>query len=92
MPAKNSRGRMKQVHMITLEPSRLGVGERVVLDAITAMLWPLKVDHRMTVLLNLLAVQIDQLVETDDQIDAIIDTLRMTLKLSRHGSPPLQNY
>jgi hypothetical protein len=83
---------MKQVHMITLEPSSLGVGERAVANAITVMLWPFQTDDRMTLLLNLLAVQIDHLVENDDQIDAIIDTLRMTLKLSRHSSPPLQNY
>jgi hypothetical protein len=51
------------------------------------LLWPLQSDDRMTVLLNLMAVQIEDMVETEDQIDAIIDVLRMQLKLGlRHDT------
>jgi hypothetical protein len=35
----------------------------------------------MTVLINLMAAQIGTMVETEDQIDALIDMLRMQLKL-----------
>jgi hypothetical protein len=37
------------------------------------------------VLLNLMAVQIEDMVETEDQIDAILDVLRMQLKLGLRG-------
>lgn len=85
---------MKQpAHTITISPWRgLGFGERMALDGVTAMLWPLQSEARLTVLLNLMAAQIDDMAADPDQVDAIIDTLRMTLKLSRHASPPLQNY
>ena len=77
-----------------MQPWRgLSFGEKVAIEGTTALLWPLNDDDCMTVLLNLLAAQIDGMVETDDQIDAIIDLLRMQLKLSRRReSPPLQNY
>ena len=48
----------------------------------TALLWPLQPDDRMTVLINLMAAQINRMVENEDQIDALIDVLRMQLKLS----------
>ena len=35
----------------------------------------------MTVLINLMAAQIDRMVENEDQIDALIDVLRMQLKM-----------
>ena len=34
----------------------------------------------MTVLINLVAAQIDTMVETEDQIDALVDVVRMQLK------------
>ena len=85
---------MRPAYTIMLQPWRdLGVGERIVIDATTAMLWPLTADDRVTVLLNLLAAQIDGMIETDDQIDALMEVLRVQLKLSRRRpSPPLQNY
>ena len=59
----------RPAHTIMLQPWRgLSFGERVVIDATTAMLWPLTADDRMTVLLNLMAAQIDSMIETDDQI------------------------
>lgn len=83
---------MRPAHTIMLAPWRgFRLGERVALDAITAMLWPLKADDRMTVLINLMAAQIAEMVETEDQIDALIDVLRMQLKLTLTESPPLQN-
>ena len=73
---------MATSHTITLEPWRgLSLGERVALEAASALLWPLNADDRMTVLLNLLIAQIDGAVENEDQIDAIIEVLRMYLKL-----------
>jgi hypothetical protein len=84
----------RPAHTIVLQPWRgLSFGEKVAIEGSTALLWPLNADDRMTVLLNLLAAQVDSMVETDDQIDAIIELLRMQLKLSRRReSPPLQNY
>jgi hypothetical protein len=46
------------------------------------LLWPLQPDDRMTVLINLIAAQIGTMVENEDQVDALIDVLRMQLKLS----------
>ena len=79
-------------HMITLSSAwrGLSLGERIALEGASAMLWPLHQDQRMTVAINLLAAEIDQ-VEGDDAVDAIIDMLRMQLKLGRRQpSPPLQ--
>ena len=74
---------MRPAHTITLHPWRsLSLGERAALETVTALLWPLKDDDRMTVLINLMAAQISNMVENEDQIDALIDVLRMQLKLS----------
>lgn len=74
---------MRPAHTITLHPWRsLGLGERLALEASTALLWPLQPDDRMTVLINLMVAQINRMVESEDQIDALIDVLRMQLKLS----------
>jgi hypothetical protein len=77
---------MRPAHTITLKPWRgLSLGERVALEASTALLWPLQADGRMTVLINLMAAQIDSMVENKGQVDALIDVLRMQLKLGlRH--------
>jgi hypothetical protein len=85
---------LRPAHNIVLLPWRgLSFGEKVAIEGTTALLWPLSADDRMTVLLNLMAWQIDGMVENDDQVDAIIELLRMQLKLSRRReSPPLQNY
>jgi hypothetical protein len=73
---------MTAFHTIRLEPWRgLSFGERVALETTTALLWPLQNDDRMTVLINLMAAQIGSIVENEDQIDAIMDVLRMQLKL-----------
>jgi hypothetical protein len=76
---------MTAFHTIKLEPWRsLGFGERVALETATALLWPLKADDRMTVLINLLAAQIENMGAGDDQIDALIDLVRLQLKLGLH--------
>jgi hypothetical protein len=60
---------------------RLSFGERVALDVATVLLWPLQPDERMTVLLTLLAEQTAAMAATEEQIDAIVDALRLHLKL-----------
>lgn len=86
---------MKQpAHTIMLTPwSRANMGVRVVCETTSMMLWPLQPDDRMTALISLLANHIDDVAETDDQIDAIVDVVRMHLKMKRGWeAPPIQNY
>ena len=87
---------MKQpAHTIELTPwQSAGVGVRVVCEATNAMLWPLQPDDRITALISLLAHHVEDVAENDDQIDAIIDVLRMQMKINRRktDSPPIQNY
>lgn len=72
----------RPAHTIVLQPWRsASFGERLALDMGTAILWPLPPDNRMTVLINLLAAQIDDISATDDEIDALVDVLRQQLKL-----------
>lgn len=67
-------------HSITPMPwEASSFGERVAVDTITAVLWPLRDDARMTVLISLLATQTADIATDDDQIDAIIDLLRPQL-------------
>jgi hypothetical protein len=68
----------------TITPMRYrdaSFGERLALEMVTAVLWPLDDDERMTVLLSALGAQIIGAV-TEDKIDALIDMLRLQLKLS----------
>jgi hypothetical protein len=83
---------MKQpAHTITLAPWHgLSFGERLMLETTTILLWPLPPDDRVTVLINLLAAQIESMVENEDQVDAIIDVLRMQMKKMIRDAPPLQ--
>ena len=54
---------MRPAHTIELVPWRgTSVGERIALEMTSMALWPLEDDARMTVLINLLAVQIDRIV------------------------------
>lgn len=77
---------MVTFHTITTQPwHRASFGERLVIEATLALLWPLQPDIRMTVLISLLADQTATIAENEDQIDAIIDMLRLQLKLGlRH--------
>jgi hypothetical protein len=74
---------MKQpAHTIEIEsPESLNLGTRVMLEAASALLWPLKPDDRMTVLITLLAGAIGAVAANEDEIDAIVDMLRMQMKL-----------
>ena len=75
---------MRPAHTIELVPWRgTSIGERIAMEMTSMALWPLEDDARMTVLINLLAVQIDRMVTEDDQIDALIDLLRMQLRMMR---------
>ena len=81
---------MKQhAHMITISPwGGLSFGERLALETATALLWPLQSDQRLTVLINLMSAQIIDMAATEDEVDAIVDLLRVQLKLSAAESPP----
>jgi hypothetical protein len=89
-----SQHRPPPAHTIMLTPwSNTSAGVRMVCEATSMLLWPLQPDDRMTALISLLANNIDDVAETEDQIDAIFDVLRMQLKMKRGWeSPPLQNY
>ncbi|KYK50097.1 hypothetical protein A1D31_22565 [Bradyrhizobium liaoningense] len=73
---------MRPAHTILMQPWRnASFGERLALEMSTVILWPLKDDDRMSVLINLLASEIDRTVTDDDQIDALMDLLRLQLKM-----------
>jgi hypothetical protein len=75
---------MRPAHTIQLVPWRgTSTGEKIALEMTTIALWPLQDDARMTVLINLMAAQIDRMCENEDQIDALIDLLRMQLRMMR---------
>jgi hypothetical protein len=74
---------MKPAHLIAAEPwESLGFYTRITLEASTAMLWPLEIEDRITVLINLLADQIVKVTDSNEQVDAVIDLLRLHLKLT----------
>jgi hypothetical protein len=73
----------------TITPMRYrdaSFGERLGLEMVGAVLWPLGNDERMTVLLSALGAQITDTIETEDQIEALIDVLRLQLKLRLHDA------
>jgi hypothetical protein len=75
---------MRPAHTIQLVPWRgTSTGEKIALEMTTIALWPLQDDARMTVLINLMAAQIDRMIESEDQIDALMDLLRMQLRMMR---------
>jgi hypothetical protein len=79
------------IRTITLEPwASASTGVRVACQMGLFTLWPLSDDDRMTVLISLLSYQIDQTIQNEDQIEAILDMIRMHLKLKLTESPPLQ--
>ena len=74
---------MAAFHTITPMQWRDGsFGERLGLEIVSVVLWSLTHDERMTVLLTTLGSQITQTVESEEQVEAIIDMLRMQMKLS----------
>lgn len=75
---------MQPAHTVQLQPwQSASVGERIAIQMTLMALWPLKDDARMTVLLSLMADQVAAMTESDDQIDALLDVLRMQLRMSR---------
>jgi len=83
---------MRQPAHIVLAPwHAASIGVRVACEAVSALLWPLTPDHRMTVLITLLAHHIGGVAKTDDQIDAVIDMLRMQMRRTLRDAPPLQS-
>lgn len=75
---------MKQVFLLTRQPWQgLSVYERVALQTSSVMLWPLAPDDRLSVLINLLGAEIAGIADNEDAVDAVIDMLRVNLKL-RH--------
>lgn len=84
---------MKNAHTIVLEPwGHASLGSRVAIEASTALLWPFTPDARMAILITLLADQIFEIAANEDEIDAIVDVLRMKLKLKLMDAPPLQSH
>ena len=64
-------------HAIILEPiTGLSFGERWALEVSTAIMWPLNNDQRITMLVNLLARQL----ESDTQAEAVGDMLKMSVR------------
>ncbi len=74
-----------RTHRITAE-SVLNVrfNERLALEMITVMLWPLAADERIGLLLTTLADNVCDVADTDEEIDAIVERLRLHFKLERH--------
>jgi hypothetical protein len=78
---------MPTFHTITpMQYRDASFGERLGLEMVGAVLWPLGSDERMTVLLSALGAQITDTIETEDQIEALIDVLRLQLKLRLHDA------
>lgn len=78
-------------HTVTVVPWRgFSTYSRVLLEAGTAALWPLQPDDRLSVLINLLASEVVNIAESDDQVDAIVEILSMHLKMTRRLSTPPQ--
>jgi hypothetical protein len=88
----------QQIHTIERVPwGHASTGVRVACEGISMMLWPLKDDDRLTALLSLLVNHIDGIAEDEGEeaIDAILDAVRLQLKMRyrwQHPSPPIQNY
>jgi hypothetical protein len=77
-------------HQITTDSVlTLRFSERLALEMITAVLWPLGTDERIGLLLTTLADNVADVAETDEEIDALVERLRFHFKmecLDRHGS------
>ncbi|MEY9235350.1 hypothetical protein ABIF78_007673 [Bradyrhizobium japonicum] len=75
---------MKQ-HSITLETSEGSFRLRLALNMTSMTLSPLQIDERISVLMTLLAKEVVTVADSDDEIDIIINMLRLNLKLARSG-------
>jgi hypothetical protein len=79
-----------RTHQITTDSVlSLRFSERLALEMITAVLWPLGADERIGLLLTTLADNVADVAETDEEIDALVERLRFHFKmkcLDRHRS------
>jgi hypothetical protein len=75
-----------RTHRITAESIlNMRFSERLALEMITASLWPLAADERIGLLLTMLADNLCDVAETDEEIDAIVERLRLHIKLECHS-------
>jgi hypothetical protein len=76
-------------HSITLEaPEGSSFKFRVALNMMSLTLAPLDIDERISLLMSLLSKEIDTVADSDDEIDIIVNMLRLNLKLARAGGEP----
>ena len=74
-----------RTHHITTESLYgLRFSERLALEMITAVLWPLHTDERIGLLLTTLADNVADVAETDEEIDALVERLRFHFKMEMH--------
>ena len=75
----------RRTHQITSE-SLLGLrfSERLALEMITTVLWPLHTDERIGLLLTTLADNVVDVAETDEEIDVLVERLRFHFKMEMH--------
>jgi hypothetical protein len=75
-----------RTHQITTEGIlSLRLSERVALEMITAVLWPLGADERIGLLLTMLTDNVADVAETDEEIDALVERLRVHFKMECRG-------
>lgn len=73
------------VHRITKQTyAEATFGERLALEMISASLWPFKTDDRIGLLITMLANEVVNVVENDDQVEAVLDQFRMHLMRARY--------
>ncbi len=71
----------RRAHQITTESVlSLRFGERLALEMITTVLWPLDTDERIGLLLTMLADNVADVAETDEEIDVLVERLRFQFK------------
>ena len=76
-----------RTHRITAESIlNMRFSERLALEMITASLWPLAADERIGLLLTMLADNLCDVAETDEEIDAIVE--RLCLRIQARMSQP----
>lgn len=69
------------LHTIVVEPwEAQPFGIRVTIEAVAMTLWPMTHAARLTVLITLIACEIAEVAENEDQVDALIDILRRQMK------------
>jgi hypothetical protein len=81
-------------HRITTESVlSLRFSERLALEMVAAVLWPLATDERIGLLLTTLADNLADVAETDEEVAALVERLRLLFKLEcldRHMANSLE--